>query len=82
MQKIILTLHATNENNSDYKEINMHSKIAFALVMGMMMTNVWAETTANNTSAEIKTTQADTNTTTTQPQVEVRVEDIDAPILE
>ena len=78
---------ATNENNSDYKEINMHSnKIAFALAMGvaMTLTHAWADSapvTTPATTEEKTTVQTDSNATT-EPQVEVSIEDIDAPILE
>ena len=81
---------ATNENNSDYKEINMHSnKMAFAWVivmgLGMTMTHVWAAdsvpATTPTTTEEKTTVQTDSNAAT-EPQVEVKIEDIDAPILE
>lgn len=78
---------ATNENNSDYKEINMHSnKIVLALLiaMGVTITPAWADsapTTTPTTTEEKTTLQTDSNTST-EPQIEVKIEDIDAPILE
>lgn len=80
---------ATNENNSDYKEINMHSnKMALVMVMGVAMafTQAWAAdsvptTTTPATTEEKTTVQTDSNAAT-EPQVEVKIEDIDAPILE
>lgn len=81
MQESHSRLHATNENNMAYKEINMHSnKVAFALVLGMMMTNVWAESAPATT--EEKTLAQPNSNTASEPQTEVRVEDIDAPIIE
>ena len=85
MQESYSRLHATNEKNMAYKEINMHSnKMAFALVLGMMMTNVWAESAPTTTSAttEEKTLAQPNSNTASEPQTEVRVEDIDAPIIE
>ena len=56
----------------------MHSnKIAFTFIMGMMVTTAWAEPTA-----EVKPTTTTQATTSSETQPEVRVEDIDAPILE
>lgn len=77
-------LHATNENNMAYKEINMHSKkIAFALVMGLMVTSVWAESnTTTSTSTETTVASADSTSSNSEPQTEVKVEDIDAPVFE
>jgi hypothetical protein len=85
MQESHSRLHATNEKNMAYKEINMHSnKMAFALVLGMMMTNVWAESAPTTTSAttEEKTLVQSNSNIASEPQTEVRVEDIDAPIIE
>ena len=65
----------------------MHSnKMAFALVMGVAMafTHAWADSapaTTATTTEEKATVQTDSNATT-EPQVEVKIEDIDAPILE
>lgn len=76
---------ATNENNMDDKETNMHSnKMAFVLVLTTMMTNVWAESVPASTSALVEekaVTQGNTTAPAETP-TEVRVEDIDAPILE
>ena len=63
----------------------MHSnKVAFALVLGMMMTNVWAESAPapTSTTTEEKTTVQTDSNAATEPPVEVKIEDIDAPILE
>lgn len=58
----------------------MHSKkVAFALIMGMMMTTAWAESAPE---AQTTTVAQPTATTSSDSQPEVRVEDIDAPILE
>jgi hypothetical protein len=76
---------ATNENKRDYKEINMHSnKMVFAFVLATMMTSAWAESapTPAATLAEEKTVSQGNATTPSETQTEVRVEDIDAPILE
>ena len=79
---------ATNENNSDYKEINMHSnKMAFVIVMGIAIafTQAWAADSAPVTTpapTEEKTTLQTDSNTSTEPPVEVKIEDIDAPILE
>ncbi|AXQ20747.1 hypothetical protein BEN71_00955 [Acinetobacter wuhouensis] len=60
----------------------MHSnKIAFALIMGMMATTTWAAS-APEVQPTTATQPAATPTSTSEPQPEVRVEDIDAPILE
>lgn len=67
----------------------MHSnKIAFALVMAMgvamTLTHAWADSapaTTPTTAEEKATIQTDSNATT-EPKVEVKIEDIDAPILE
>lgn len=65
----------------------MHSnKIAFALVMGvaMTLTHAWADSApaTTPTTAEEKATLQTNSNATTEPQVEVKIEDIDAPILE
>lgn len=66
----------------------MHSnKMAFVMVMGVAMafTHVWAAdsvpATTPTTTEEKTTVQTDSNAAT-EPQVEVKIEDIDAPILE
>ena len=58
----------------------MHSKkVAFVLIMGMMMTTAWAESAPEEKPA---TVAQPTATTSSDSQPEVHVEDIDAPILE
>lgn len=67
----------------------MHSnKMALVMVMGVTMafTQAWAAdsaptTTTPATTEEKTTVQTDSNATT-EPPVEVKIEDIDAPILE
>lgn len=63
----------------------MHSnKVVFAVVLGMMMSTAWAESAPATTSViteEKVTVQANT-ASSSEPRVEVKVEDIDAPILE
>jgi hypothetical protein len=69
----------------DYKEINMHSnKIAFALMFGMVITTAWAESAPAtiSTTIEEKTVSQANGSAPSEPQAEVRVEDIDAPIFE
>jgi len=60
----------------------MHSnKIAFALIIGMMMTSTWAESApASTTTVQEKTVTQPVSSS--EPKTEVGVEDIDAPILE
>ena len=62
----------------------MHSnKVAFALVMGMMMTTAWAESAPATTSvATVEDKATAQPETKSEPQPAVRVEDIDAPIIE
>ncbi|WP_151750865.1 hypothetical protein [Acinetobacter bereziniae] len=63
----------------------MHSnKMVFAFVLATMMTSAWAESapTPATTLAEEKTVSQGKATTPSETQTEVRVEDIDAPILE
>ncbi|OTG85090.1 hypothetical protein [Acinetobacter sp. ANC 4648] len=63
----------------------MHSKkIALSLVLGMMISTSWAETVATAdtiTIVENKNTSQILNSST-ETQVEIRVEDIDSPNLE
>ena len=63
----------------------MHSnKVVFAVVLGMIMSTAWAESASVTISVmtdEKATVQANT-ASSSEPQVEVKVEDIDAPILE
>lgn len=58
----------------------MHSKkVVIAIMLGMVMSTAWAESTPE---AKPTTAAQPTASSTSEPQPVIRVEDIDAPILE